>query len=284
MDSGTMRTLAPELTAEQIEELYRFCGFGGFLQCFKRVVERLQTPQDYALITRRLLERLAEDQVQYAEITLSAGVVLWKKQEFAPVYDAIREAASESPVKVRWILDAIRHFGAEHAMQVARLAAERVDDGVVAFGIGGDEVRGPAEWFGDVYRYARENGLRLTAHAGESDGAPSIWAALRIGAERIGHGIRAIEDPELLRYLREQDIPLEVCITSNVVTGVVASLEEHPVRRLYESGVPIVLNTDDPALFGTTLSGEFELAATRFGFSDAELHQIAINGFEYAFQ
>lgn len=284
VDLATMRTLAPDLTPEALQELYRFSDFRGFLQCFKRVVDRLQTPEDYALITRRLLERLEAEHVEYAEITLSAGVVLWKKQDFAPVYSAVRDAALESPVKVRWILDAVRHFGVEHAMQVAQLAAERVDDGVVAFGIGGDEVRGPAEWFTEVYRNAREQGLRLTAHAGESAGPESIWAALRIGAERIGHGIRAIEDPELLRYLREQDIPLEVCITSNVVTGVVACLEEHPVRRIYEAGVPIILNTDDPALFGATLSGEFALAATRFGFSDSELRQIATNGFEYAFQ
>jgi aminodeoxyfutalosine deaminase len=209
--------------------------------------------------------------------------VIWKGQDFNSIYDAVYSEASRSRVAVRWNLDAIRHFGPEHAMKVAELAAERVNNGVISFGIGGDEQRGPAEWFGEVFQFARTNGLRLTAHAGETAGPESIWGALRLGAERIGHGIRAIEDPVLMRHLRDQNIPLEVCISSNVGTGAVNSLAEHPVRRLYEAGVPIVLNTDDPGIFNTTLRREYELAAEAFGFSDRELREIAENGFKYAF-
>jgi aminodeoxyfutalosine deaminase len=200
------------------------------------------------------------------------------------VYDAVRKAAAESSVEVHWILDAIRHFGADHAMEVAQLAAARVDDGVVAFGIGGDEQRGPAQWFGDVFRFARNAGLHLTAHAGETCGPESIWAALEIGAERIGHGIRAVEDPVLMAHLRDRRIPLEVCITSNVMTGAVPSLAEHPVRRLYDAGVPITLHSDDPGIFGCTLCGEYELAARQFGFSESELRGIAENAFRFAFR
>jgi adenosine deaminase/aminodeoxyfutalosine deaminase len=156
-----------------------------------------------------------------------------------------------------------------------------VDRGVVAFGIGGSEARGPAEWFADVFAFAREAGLHLTAHAGESEGPESIWAALKIGAERIGHGIAAARDERLVRYLRERDVPLEICITSNLVTGVVARIDEHPVRRLFDAGVPILLNTDDPAMFGCTLVGEYRLAAGHFGFSEAELKAVAANGFRY---
>jgi adenosine deaminase/aminodeoxyfutalosine deaminase len=247
------------------------------------VVTRLARPEDYALVTRRLLERLAAQNVRYAEIIIAAGVVLWKRQEFGPIFDAIHDAARGSPVEVRWILDAVRQFGVEPAWEVARLAAARQDRGVVAIGIGGSEERGPAEWFKDVFAFAKSAGLHLTAHAGESAGPESVWEALILGAERIGHGIAAVRDRGLLRHLRERDIPLEISITSNLVTGVVKRLEDHPMRALYDAGVPIVLNTDDPAMFGCTLTDEYRLAARAFGFSEAELRGIAENGFRYAF-
>ncbi|MGO4883712.1 MAG: adenosine deaminase [Bryobacteraceae bacterium] len=284
IEPETMQALDPALSSDAVRALYSFKDFSGFIETYKSVAARLRTPESYALVTRALLGRLMAENIQYAEITLSAGVVLWKGQDFGPIYAAIREAAADFPIEVRWILDAVRHFGAEHAMAVAELAAARVDDGVVAFGIGGDEVRGPAAWFGDVFRFAKAAGLRLTAHAGETAGPESVWAALEIGAERIGHGIRAIEDPALLRHLRDRGIPLEVCISSNVATRAVESLDAHPVRRLYDAGVPITLNTDDPAIFATTLSDEYGLAARQFGFSDDELRGIAENGFRYAFR
>jgi len=280
---ATMQELAPETSADEIGERFRFSNFAGFLECFKWVVERLRGPEDYALVTRRLLETLHKQNVLYAEITLSAGVVLWKKQEFGPIFEVVRREAARSPVDVRWNLDAIRHFGAEHAMQVAELAVGYVDDGVVSFGIGGDEERGPAGLFTEVYRFARAKGLHLTAHAGETMGPESVWGALRLGAERIGHGIRAVDDPALMRHLRDEEIPLEICISSNVATGAVPSLAAHPVKRLYDAGVPIILNTDDPGLFGTTLEKEYDLAAREFGFSESELAQVAENGFRYAF-
>ena len=279
----TLRELAPELAAETVERIYGFTGFAEFLLAFGEVVKRLRTPEDYALVTRRLLDRLESENVRYAEVILSAGVVLWKKQEFGPVFDAVAEAAAGRAVQVRWIVDAVRHFGVEHAMAVAELAAERVGRGVIAYGIGGDEQRGPAGWFSGVYRFAREAGLRLTAHAGESAGPESIWAALELGAERIGHGIRAVEDPVLVQHLRDHDIPLEISITSNLATGVVADLESHPVRRLYDAGVPITLNTDDPGMFRTTLSREYALAERHFGFTAEELRGVARNGFRYGF-
>ncbi len=194
-----------------------------------------------------------------------------------------REAERAKP-EIRWILDAVRHFGAEAAKPVFDLAAERLDDGVVAIGIGGAEEKGPAIWFRDLYKEARDRGLRLTAHAGETVGPESIWSAIEIGAERIGHGIRAIDDPKLMQVLREKNIPLEVCISSNVRTGAVGSLEEHPVKKLFDAGVPIILNTDDPALFGCTLLGEFQLAKEKFGFTAQELRTLAAGALRFSFQ
>ena len=283
VEPETLHELDPATPVEEFRALYRYADFDEFLKAFAEAGKLLRTPADYALIARRLLARLAAENVRYAEITLAVGMVLWKGHEFAPIFDAVSEAAAASPVEVRWILDAVRQFGPEPAGRVAALAAERTDRGVVAFGLGGSEERGPAYWFGDAAACARLAGLHLAVHAGETAGPESVWAALRLGAARIGHGIRAIEDPALVAHLREHRIPLEICITSNLVTGVVARLEDHPVRRLYDAGVPIVLNTDDPAMFGCTLTGEYQLAARAFGFSEAELRGIAENGFRYAF-
>lgn len=288
VEPETLHELDPATSVEEFRGLYSYADFDAFLRAFGAIGKRLRTPEDYALITRRLLERLAAQNVRYAEIIIAAGVVIWKGQDFAPIFDAIREAARDyaahgSAVEVRWILDAVRQFGVEHTMRVAELAAERVDRGVVALGIGGSEERGPAVWFTEVFAFAKRSGLRLTAHAGESMGPESVWAALKLGAERIGHGIASVHDADLMRHLREHDIPLEICITSNLVTGVVKRIEDHPVRRLYDAGVPIVLNTDDPAMFRCTLVGEYRLAANQFGFSEAELRGIAGNGFRYAF-
>ena len=283
VEPETLYELDQSTSIEEYRALYHYTDFDAFLRAFGSVGKRLRTPRDYALITRRLLERLEAQNVRYAEIMVAAGVVLWKEQDFAAIFDAICAAAAESAVQVRWILDAVRQFGVEPAMEVASLAAERLDRGVVALGIGGSEERGPASWFHDVFAFAKREGLHLHAHAGESMGPESIWDALALGAERIGHGIAAAGDPALLRHLRERDIPLEICITSNLVTGVVQRVEDHPVRRLFDSGVPIVLNSDDPAMFRCSLAGEYRLAAERFGFTEAELRRIAENGFHYAF-
>ena len=169
-------------------------------------------------------------------------------------------------------------------MEVAELAAQRRQEGVVGFGIGGNEALGPVEWFSEVFQFARSRGLDLTIHAGETVGPESVWGALEGGAQRIGHGIRAVDDPLLVAHLRDHHIPLEICLSSNLATGAVASLKQHPLRRLYDAGVPIVLNTDDPAMFHTTLAGEYELAAREFGFTEEELRGLIRNSFHYAFR
>ena len=284
VEPETLIEIDTSLTREEIAERTAYTDFAGFLKSFVWVNQRLRTPEDYARVARRLFERLESEGVTYAEVILSVGVVLWKEQDLDATYRALAREAARTPVTVRWIFDAIRQFGAETAKPVFDLAAERVGEGVLAIGLGGDEVRGPAGLFGDLFREARDRGLRLTCHAGETARPRSVWEALQIGAERIGHGIRAIEDPALVAHLAAKQIPLEICITSNLRTGAVSSLAEHPVRRLYDAGVPIVLNSDDPALFGCTLTSEFELAAREFGFTEDELAGLTRNAFRYAFE
>lgn len=284
IEPETLIELEPGLTREEIRRRYCCEDFAGFIESFKWVVARLRRPEDYALVARRLLARLATQTVVYAEVTLSAGVILRRGQDFDAVFEAVRAEAARSGLEVWWILDAVRQFGPAAAMRVAEIAASHTGNGVVAFGLGGDELLGPAEWFGEVFAFARSRGLRLTAHAGETGGPESVRAALELGAERIGHGIRAVEDAALMAHLRERNIPLEICISSNIATGVVASLEQHPVRRLYEAGVPIVLNSDDPAMFQTSLAREYELAGRVFGFTEDELRGLAENSFRYAFK
>ncbi len=283
LDAGTLIELDPTVTPEEVARRYAYRDFPQFIESYLWVIERLRRPGDYALATRRLLGRLESEGIRYAEITLSAAVITWRKQDLCATFDAIREECSRSPVEAYWIMDSVRQWGVEPAQRTAEVAAQYVGKGVVGFGIGGNEQLGPVEWFADVFRYARDQGLRLTVHAGETVGPESVRNAVRLGAERIGHGISAAADPELLSELRERDIPLEICIASNVATGAVARLEDHPVRRIFDAGVPLVFGSDDPAMFHTSLAREFELARTVFGFAEDELGAIARNAWKYRF-
>src|SRR5438128_6467122 len=192
-------------TLSEIEQLYQYENFNGFLMAFKTVTEDLQSPDDYELITYRLMEKLESDNVLHAEVYVSVGVCLWRKQEFDAIFEGLERGRERGlrdfGVSLLWIFDAVRQFGAEEAQRVAEIAVRHRDRNVVGFGIGGDERRGPPELFRDVYAYAAGNGLRLTAHAGESAGPESIWGALNLGVERMGHGLTTAPDPELIDAL-----------------------------------------------------------------------------------
>lgn len=274
-------------TLAEGQALYQYKDFLGFLMAFKTLTEDLQTPEDYELITYRLMQQLKAENVLHAEVYVSVGVCLWRKQNFDAIFEGLERGREQGKrdfgVSLLWIFDAVRQFGAEAAHKVFEFAVKYRDHNVVGIGIGGDEKKGPAELFRNHYGYAADHGLRLTAHAGESDGPESIWGALNLGAERIGHGLTAIEDRELMEELATRQIPIEICLTSNLRTGCCTNLHDHPVRRYFDQGLMITLNSDDPAMFGSTLNQEYELAQKEFGFSDEHLRELARNSFEASF-
>ena len=274
-------------TLPEVEQLYKFTDFAGFLTAFKDVTGHLRGPADYELIVYRLMEQLRAQNVLHAEVTVSVGVCLWRGQDFPAIFEGLERGRvhgeKEFGVSLLWIFDAIRQFGAEKAQPVLDLAIRYRDRNVVAFGIGGDEAKGPPEMFGEVFARAAENGLHLTAHAGESAGPESIWGALNLKAERIGHGLTAAQDAELIEELAQRQVPIEICVTSNLRTGVCADVSAHPVRRYFDEGLMVTINSDDPAMFGSSLVGEYELVQRHFGFSDEQLRELARNSFESAF-
>ncbi len=272
-----------------VEQIYQYRDFSGFLMAFKAVTEQLWTPEDYELITYRLMQRLRSENVLHAEVYVSVGVCQWQKKDFDRIFEAMERGRERGEhdfgVSLLWIFDATRHFGPERAMCVARTAVEWQQRcaSVVGFGIGGDELKAGPELFREVFSYAGEHGLRLTAHAGETAGPESIWGALNLKAERIGHGLSAWYDRELMAELVQRQVPLEICISSNLRTGCCRRAADHPVKTYFDTGIMVTLNSDDPAIFGTSLDREYQLAQDTFGFSDDQLREIARNSFEASF-
>jgi aminodeoxyfutalosine deaminase len=281
---------AVPLTLEGAKELYKYENFIGFLNSFKAVTERLRGPDDYELITYNMVRELAAQGVVHAEVYVSFGIIFyWKKSEVEPYVEAIERgrvrAEKDFGTTVLWIVDAVRHFGVEEGARVFRKAAElrAKYPSLVGIGIGGDEARGPAEQFRELYAEAKAAGLRLTAHAGESVGPESIWSALNIGAERVGHALTAQRDEELMEVLAERQIPLELNVTSNIRTGCCDRFEVHPVKEYFDRGLMVTLNSDDPPMFGSNLLEEYVLAHERYGFTLDQMRELAANAVEASF-
>jgi adenosine deaminase/aminodeoxyfutalosine deaminase len=284
---------AQPLSLAQAEALYHFTDFTGFIEAFKAVTRLLSRPEDYELAAWRMMERLAAQGVVHAEVYISVGVIyMWRNYDplcFEPIFAGLERARErgerELGLSLYWIFDAVRHFTVEEAGVVFRKAAEMRAryPSIIGIGLGGDERKARSEPFRKFYAAAAKAGLRLTNHAGETTGPEAIREALAIGSERIGHALSAHTDPDLIQELRARRVPLELNPTSNVRTGVCPSFSDHPLRRYFDAGLLVTLNSDDPAFFGSDVANEYLLAHTRQGFTRDELRQLARNSIQASF-
>jgi aminodeoxyfutalosine deaminase len=282
------------LTEDEVRRRYTYRDFTGFIDAFKWVTSFLREPRDYGLIARDLCEHLKTQKVVYAEVTLSVGVMLLRKQQPEANFEAILQATEpfeKRGLRINWVFDAARQFGADAAMDVVNAARRCQSKRIVAFGIGGDEMSIATHEFRPVYEQAANSGLHLLMHAGEVGGPEKIREAIELlHVERIGHGIAAAQDPALMDLLVDRRVPLEICPQSNIRTGALAKqlrrpearIADHPLPQLWRHGIPVVLSTDDPAMFHTTLHAEYENAA-QLGLSELELTQLVDMSFEHAF-
>jgi len=285
------KTSMPKQTVEELTRHMRVDdaeNLEDYLKLFDVTVSVMQTEDALERIAYELAEDAGRDGVRYIEVrnapilNVVQGLTLVQAVE-APLR-GLRRAEKDFGVIGRYIVCALRHYPAASSLEMARLAVEFKNDGVVAFDLAGAEKGNPASAHAAAFRYARENNLAVTVHAGEGDGADSVRQAVHLcGANRIGHGTRLIEDPELTQYVNDRRIGLEVCLTSNVQTRVAASYATHPLREYFDRGLNVTLNTDNRLMSGTTLTDEYVYAAEHMGFSMDELAGIALNGFEAAF-
>jgi adenosine deaminase/aminodeoxyfutalosine deaminase len=281
------------MSLAEAQALYRFTDFTGFIESFKAVTKRLRNPEDYELAAWRMMQQLAAQGIVHAEVYISVGVVyLWRNFDptcFEPIFAGLERAreraAAEFGLSLYWIFDAVRHFSVEEADRVFRKAAEMrsLHPSIVGIGLGGDERITRSKPFAGLYARAREAGLRLTNHSGETTGPEAIWEALSIGSERIGHALSAVEDSNLLEELKVRSTPMELNPTSNVRTGVCPTFALHPLRRYFDEGLLVTINSDDPAFFGSDLANEYLLAHTEQGFTRDELRRLAANSIRASF-
>ncbi|NQY59013.1 adenosine deaminase [Cognatishimia sp.] len=255
---------------------YKFTDFVNFLRTYEAATAVLQTPEDFGRLTTAVLEECAANGVVYVESFLSpefcggGDLTAWREYLHA-VQEAADRAETTHGITLRGVVTCIRHEGPETAKRTAICAAETAGDWIVGFGMGGDEGKGHQGDFAYSFDMAREAGLKLTTHAGEFGGPESVWEAIRdLNVERIGHGVRAIEDPKLVQEIVARDITLEVCPGSNVVLGLYKDFAAHPIQKLRAAGVKVTVSTDDPPFFGTTMRREYDMLAAAHGW-DAEV-------------
>jgi adenosine deaminase len=268
----------PDMAA--LQQKFQYRDFPHFIETWVWKNQFLREYDDFTLIAEAVAQNLARQNVKYAEMFYSPLPFLLQGLETRKLTEAICTGlSSATQVDIALIMDFSRDSGVADAEKNLGAVKELKSLGVIGVGLGGSEQKYPPELYTKIYEKARLMGFHATAHAGEAAGAESIWGAVRsLKVERIGHGTRAIEDESLMRYLLEKQIPLECCPLSNVRTGVVKSIEAHPVKKFFNAGLLVTVNTDDPAMFGNSLAQEYQMLEERLGFSRDEVRKVILNG------
>lgn len=286
--------ILPVSTLEETREWFRFRDFQHFVEIYLAIASCLKTTADYELITYEFGAQMARQNVRYVEVTFSPSLHRYGLGIEHDVYfrglDAGRKRVHRDfGVEIRWVFDITRGISDEaerrrRAEYTTAVAIESINDGVVALGLGGSELGYAPEQFAIWFDKALSAGLHSTPHAGEGDGPASVWGALRaLGAERIGHGVRSIEDAELMTYLAQHSVLLETCPLSNICLGIYPGLLEHPLPHLYAAGIPVTVNSDDPAMFNASLHENVRTLHQPFAFALDGIDEILLNGVRYAF-
>jgi adenosine deaminase len=264
-------------------EWYRFRDFDHFLDIYRKISISLRTIDDIELITRQFLQGQAAQNIRYSEVTFTPySQYFYNQLGFHEQIDAVNRARTwaelELGVRMGIIVDIPRMVTPEEGDRVASWVLERYGDGIIALGLGGPEIGHPPEKFARSFERALAAGIPCILHAGETAGPESIWSALRVAnSRRIGHGVRAVEDPDLVTYLREKQIPLEVCPTSNLCLKVYPSYAQHSLPELIKAGVYVTINSDDPPMFNTTLTNEFQVGVREWGWDRELIRKLILN-------
>jgi adenosine deaminase len=273
---------------EDLEQKLTYTDFAHFIELWIWKNTFITEEQDFETIAYQVLRNLSEQNVKYVEAFYSPGDYTHKGLTVQGITEYLikgkERARQDFGIRCELIVDIVRGDGVEVGMQRLDETEPYLGKGLIGIGLGGSEHKFPADPYAPVYKEAKRRGFRLTAHAGEAVGPPSIWAVIRkLGCERIGHGVRANEDPVLVAYLKEHQIPLELCVVSNVRTRVCESVESHPIRQYYNEGLMVTVNSDDPVMFNTTLTHEYLMLAQHLNFAINDLRQLTLNGIDAAF-
>ena len=273
----------PANSLPALQDWYRFSNFDHFIDVYFAICNCIRTPQDFELITTEFLKSQAEQNIKYSEVIFTPfthHTHVPFDEQLAAINHARKQADKKFGVQMVLVPDISRHMRpAEESVQIADWAIDHMQSGIVALGLGGPEIGNPPELFKEAFQRARAAGLASLPHAGETEGPKSIWGALNaLSAIRIGHGVRCLEDPDLVRYLRDHQIALDVSPSSNVHLGIVPSLAQHPLPTLLHEGLLVTINSDDPPMFNTTLTDEYLRIVEVFGFDTQDVMQFVMNG------